>query len=168
MSRAIDRTASSWLALGFTLIALAACPGEDPGAQPDATAPRPMPKRPTVVFLTPAGEIPVTVSVARTPAQKEQGLMFVEKLADDHGMLFLMGPPERVLSFWMKNTFIPLDMVFVDATMEIVGIVERAEPLTTSPRRVERPSSYVVEVNGGWAARHGLAPGMKVRFENVY
>jgi uncharacterized membrane protein (UPF0127 family) len=58
-------------------------------------------------------------------------------------------------------------MIFVDDGGQIVGIVERAEPLTTSPRTVGVPSRYVLEVNGGWAAAHGVARGDRVRFEGV-
>jgi uncharacterized membrane protein (UPF0127 family) len=81
-------------------------------------------------------------------------------------MLFLFADTaER--SFWMKSTLIPLDMVFVDEGGTIVGIVERAEPRTLTPRTVGKPSRYVLEVNGGWAASHGVRAGDRVRFENV-
>jgi len=148
------------------LVALGAgCEGDRPAPAPDAVAVAA--KKPTVVFVTANGEVPVVVDVARTGPQREQGLMWVEHLAAGRGMLFLMGQPERQLTFWMKNTYIPLDMVFVNAAMEVAGIVEKAEPLTLSPRRVDEPSLYVVEVPGGWCAKVGVVPGVKVRFEAI-
>jgi len=156
------------LALSLSLGALPACEADKPRPTAEVappTAPA-APRVPTVVFLTEGGEIPVHVDVARTPAEKEKGLMFVERLDEGRGMLFLMGP-ERVLTFWMKNTYIPLDMIFLDGSRTVVGVVESAEPLTLDPRRVEAPSSYVVEVNGGWAQKVGIRPGVKARFDNV-
>lgn len=143
---------------------LAGCEGERPAPAADVVVVAP--KKPTVVFVTAKGEVPVLVDVARTPTQREQGLMWVEHLAAGRGMLFLMGP-ERPLTFWMKNTYIPLDMIFVSAGFEVVGIVEKAEPLTLTPRRVDEPSSYVIEVPGGWAAKVGIEPGVKVRLEGI-
>lgn len=161
------------LALAFVMLALSgaqtACEADKPRA-PDTDVVRaaaPAPRVPTVVFSTEGGEIPVHVDVARTPAEREKGLMFVERLEEGRGMLFLMGPPERVLTFWMKNTYIPLDMIFLDSSRTVVGVVENAEPLTLDPRRVDRPSSYVVEVSGGWARKVGIRAGVKARFELV-
>jgi uncharacterized protein len=108
----------------------------------------------------------VRVELARTDAQRERGLMNRERLEPDAGMLFLFDS-SAVHAFWMKNTLIPLDMIFIDDSGRIVGIVERAEPLTLVNRDVGVPSRYVLEVNGGWAAAHGVAPGDRVRFENV-
>jgi uncharacterized membrane protein (UPF0127 family) len=67
----------------------------------------------------------------------------------------------------MRNTLIPLDMLFIDHAMNVVGIVENAEPLTESLRTVGKPSLYVLEVNGGWAKSHAVTAGAKVRFENL-
>lgn len=121
-----------------------------------------------VVILEPAGHPPaeVTVEIARTPRQIQRGLMYREHMPPDHGMLFLMRE-ERIHSFWMRNTLIPLDMIFIDKGMNVVGIVENAEPLTETLRKVGKPSSYVLEVNGGWSKQHAVAAGAKVRFENV-
>lgn len=153
-------TRSAFVAVLFLL----ACEGARP--TPDAVTVVPPKRVPTVVFVTDKGEVPVLVDVAKTPTQREQGLMWVEHMADNRGMVFLMGP-ERMLTFWMKNTYIPLDMIFVNAKMEVAGVVVKAEPHTLDPRRVDAPSSYVVEVNGGWAERNGVKKGTKVRFEAV-
>ena len=92
--------------------------------------------------------------------------MYREHMADDAGMLFLM-PEERVQSFWMKNTFIPLDIIFIRADLTVAGIVENAEPQTLTSRTVGKPSKYVLEVNAGWSQRHGVKTGSKATFVDV-
>ncbi len=129
---------------------------------PDATA-----SGPRVVVETSGGARHVVrVELARTDPERARGLMFREKLDADAGMLFLFDGSEDH-GFWMKNTLIPLDMVFIADDGRIVGIVERAEPRTTTLRSVGAPSRYVLEVNGGWCAAHGVKAGDRVRFENV-
>jgi hypothetical protein len=108
----------------------------------------------------------VVVEVARTDADRERGLMFRQKLGADEGMLFVF-PESRDHSFWMKNTLIPLDMIFIAESGTVVGVVQDAEPMTTTPRGVGAPSRYVLEVNGGWSAAHGVARGDRARFEGV-
>ena len=121
----------------------------------------------SMVYLgTPAGDVPVKVEVVATEAKIEKGLMYRQHLPLDSGMLFLMGR-EYQWSFWMRNTLIPLDMIFIGKDMTIAGIVENAEPLTESLRQVDKPSSYVLEVNGGFTRKAGVVAGAKVRFENV-
>ena len=120
-----------------------------------------------VVVETRAGaRHPVAVELARTDAERARGLMWRTSLAPDAGMLFLFDESE-VHSFWMQNTLIPLDMIFIDDGGRIVGIVARAAPQTTTGRSVDAPSRYVLEVNGGWAEAHGLSAGDHVRFEGV-
>jgi uncharacterized membrane protein (UPF0127 family) len=108
----------------------------------------------------------VTLEVVDTPAGLERGLMYRQSMPEDHGMLFVF-PDDVVRSFWMKNTLIPLDMLFIAADGRIVGIHADAVPLTTTPRSVGRPSRYVIETNGGWAARHGVQAGDRVEFHGV-
>ena len=88
------------------------------------------------------------------------------QLAPDAGMLFFMGY-ERDHAFWMKNTFIPLDMIFIARDLTVAGIVHRAQPGSERLRRAGAPSLYVLEVNAGWAAAHHVTPGGRVRFENL-
>ncbi|MBM4279703.1 MAG: DUF192 domain-containing protein [Deltaproteobacteria bacterium] len=104
--------------------------------------------------------------LAVTPEAREKGLMFVEHLDDDAGMIFFFERQQQ-LSFWMKNTYIPLDMLFIDEDLVVKGIVENAEPLTTTSRRIEGPTRFVLELRGGTARRLGLAAGDRVRFEGV-
>ena len=110
--------------------------------------------------------VKVKVELALTEAQREKGLMFRKKMAENAGMLFVFGTDD-VKTFWMKNTFIPLDMIFIDKSLKIVGIVENAQPQTLSPRSVYLPSRYVLEVNGGFSKKIGLAAGDQVYFSGV-
>jgi uncharacterized membrane protein (UPF0127 family) len=120
------------------------------------------------VVLKPPGRDPVRVrvEVARTPAETRRGLMFRRELEPDAGMLFVFERAQR-LTFWMRNTWIPLDMIFITPDRRVLGIVENAEPETDDPREVEGRSQFVLEVNAGFARAHGIVPGTPVRFENV-
>ena len=106
------------------------------------------------------------VEVMRTEAERERGLMFREQLGADDGMLFVF-PENGDHAFWMKNTFIALDMIFISENGTIVGVVADAEPMSIVPRSVGEPNRYVLEVNAGWSATHGVARGDRVRFEGV-
>ncbi len=119
-----------------------------------------------VVLATPTGDAPVTVEVVSTPKEVERGLMFRERLAPDDGMLFLMGY-EHDWAFWMRNTLISLDMIFITQNMTVAGVVEHAVPRSEKLLKVDAPSSYVLEVNGGWASAHHIVTGAKVRFDGV-
>ena len=121
-----------------------------------------------LVVLRPEGrpEVRVRVELARTGQEHGRGLMFREHLDADAGMLFLY-PAEDIRRFWMRNTLIPLDMIFISADRRVVGIVEDAEPLTETLRQVAEPSQYVLEVNGGYAAAHGITAGTPVEFRDI-
>jgi uncharacterized membrane protein (UPF0127 family) len=118
---------------------------------------------PTALVHTAGGPLCVSLEVARTPEAQRQGLMYRSSLADGHGMLFVF-PADADHQFWMKNTLIPLDMLFIAADGLVVGVHTDATPLSTAPIGVGRPSRYVLEVPGGWAARRGVAPGDRVEF----
>ena len=123
--------------------------------------------QPKVVLATKAGrELVFQVEVADTPAKRELGLQYRRDLAPDHGMIFLF-PSEAQQSFWMKNTPIPLDMIFIGKDRRIVGIVEQAAPFSLDPRSVAAASQYVLEINGGLSRRYGLKVGDSVRFERI-
>jgi uncharacterized membrane protein (UPF0127 family) len=89
------------------------------------------------------------------------GLMHRESLSPDAGMLFRMGSA-RFGSFWMKNTLVPLDMLFLDASGRVVEIAERARPMRLEPHGGRRAFSLVLEVNAGWVAAHGVKVGDRV------
>ena len=120
------------------------------------------------VALQPASGAPVRVSVeiADTPDAQARGLMYRTHLDPDHGMLFLFEEEKRH-SFWMKNTPIPLDLIFIGRDRRIVGIHENAEPFSLKPIDVGEPSRSVLEVNGGFAAAHRLAVGDRVTYRDI-
>ena len=121
---------------------------------------------PRVVLIGGDKEIPVKVEVADTHAKRTMGLQYRQELAEDQGMLFLFAE-ERVQTFWMKNTPISLDLIFINGRKTIVGIVHRAVPFSTASRSVSSPSQFVLEVNGGFARTHGIEAGQDVRFEGL-
>lgn len=157
--------------LALLLVGLAACSScqkTEPADAPEAA--RAVPSTPVLpkVHLARADgtEASVTVEVVRGEEELRRGLMHRRHLAPDRGMLFLMGE-ERVHTFWMKNTYIPLDMIFIGKDLTVAGIVRDVPPETLEQRYVDAPSVYVLEVNAGWTAKHGIDAGAKVRFENV-
>jgi uncharacterized membrane protein (UPF0127 family) len=101
-----------------------------------------------------------TVEVARTPEQQERGLMFVRSLAGDRGMIFPYDPPQEV-AFWMRNTLIPLDMVFIRADGRIARVAT-AKPLDETPVPSGEAAAAVLEIRGGRAAELGIKAGDKV------
>ena len=114
-------------------------------------------------IVTAGGPHEFTVELATTPAQMEQGLMFRRSLAPDAGMLFDYMAPSMAM-MWMKNTLIPLDMLFVDTQGRIVNIHERAVPGSLDTISAAAPVRAVIELNGGTAARLGIRPGDRVMF----
>ena len=119
------------------------------------------PSGPVARVQTRAGRVDVALEVAATPETRARGLMYRRELADGRGMLFVFDADEDH-EFWMKNTLIPLDMIFIGADQAIVGIHPNAVPLSTATVGVGRPSRWVLEVPGGWAARRGVASGDRV------
>ena len=116
-----------------------------------------------LVIETSTGRQEFKVEVASTPLQWEQGLMFRQNLAPDAGMLFdfkAVAP----MSMWMKNTFIPLDMVFIDAQGRVINIAERTVPQSLEPVSAAAPARAVLELNAGTASRLGIRPGDRVLF----
>ena len=101
------------------------------------------------------------VEMAVTPQEQEQGLMYRRQLADGKGMLFDMGK-ERPATFWMKNTYVSLDMIFIRADGTIASIAERTTPLSEARINSGAPVLGVLEVVAGTAKRYGIAPGDRV------
>ncbi len=104
-----------------------------------------------------------TVEVARTPEQQAQGLMNRQSLAPDRGMIFPYGQP-TMASFWMKNTLIPLDMIFVRADGTIASIEANTVPLSLDPVAAREPVAAVLELAGGRSAELGIGPGARVKW----
>ena len=118
--------------------------------------------RVAVAFETAGASTPAFyVEVASTPQERARGLMFRKSLGENEGMLFLF-PREQPLSFWMKNTFISLDMIFVSSDWRVVGVVKNVPPLTEDRRMVEGASQYVLEFAAGTAERNNIQSGSMV------
>lgn len=120
----------------------------------------------SVRFETPRGPWVVEVEVAKSDLEREKGLMFRRELARDHGMIFLFAETTEH-GFWMHNTLLSLDMIFVGEDRAVVGVVERAAPQTDTLRTVKKPSRYVIEVAAGEAAAHAVGPGTRAVFIDV-
>lgn len=118
-----------------------------------------------VAFNDAPGGPRLNVELARTEPEKERGLMYRTKLPDAQGMLFSWGGQEQPRTFWMHNTCIPLDMMFIARDGTITGILEQVPTLNDEPRGVPCPAAYVLEVNAGWSRAHGVKSGTMVQVE---
>jgi uncharacterized protein len=101
------------------------------------------------------------VEMATTEEEKTQGLMYRKELPDGKGMLFDFSP-EQQISMWMKNTYVPLDMIFIRADGRILRIAENTEPLSTKIVSSGGPARAVLEVIAGTAQKYGIQPGDRV------
>ena len=135
------------------------------GATPDGRVAA-APAGPVVILHSGGRALPFRVELAASEPQRERGLMYRNHLDPDAGMLFVFDR-EAPLTFWMKNTLIPLDMIFISSGRHIVGIVENAVPETETPRRVEGLSRYVLEIAGGMSRRLGISAQSEVEFQGV-
>ncbi len=105
----------------------------------------------------------VPVQVRDTPAERERGLMFTDNLPPDEGMLFVF-ERERILSFWMKNTPLPLSVAFIDRAGRILEIKQMQPMDEETVHRSSGPALYALEMNAGWFQKHGVRVGDEVRF----
>lgn len=108
------------------------------------------------------GPVRFNVEIADDPAERARGLMFRESLADDHGMLFHFQRPERA-SFWMRNTVISLDIIFIGLDGRILNIAERTTPYSEASIPAAGLTRGVLEIRGGRAAELNIRPGDRVR-----
>ena len=118
-----------------------------------------------VRFETPRGPWVVRVEIANTEEARTRGLMFRRDVPQDHGMVFVF-PTTEEHSFWMHNTLVALDMIFLGEDRRVAGVVTAA-PMTDTLRSVRKPSRYVVEVSAGEAAAHAVGPGTRAAFIDV-
>lgn len=115
----------------------------------------------TALITTSSSRYEVTLEIADTVAERAQGLMGRETLAENAGMLFVW-EENTLSSFWMKDTIISLDMLFIDENYRIIFIEENAEPYSEEPITPTSSFRYVLEVNGGLAQQKGIAVGDQV------
>ena len=152
------------LLLTLLLAACAASPAESSGAPtPNTAAVHPVSGLQVVPLRVTSGTKVHTfrVEVARTSQEQEIGLMFRKAMGRDEGMIFPMKPP-RGAAFWMKNTVIPLDIIFVGADGRITNIAANAVPYSLQPLESTGLVKGVLELNGGRAAQLGIAAGDRV------
>ena len=145
------------------LLLMFACTQPAPPPPPAQTATAPAPR---VIF--PDGYA-VTVEIASDDDTRQQGLMFRDHLADDRGMIFFF-PQSGDYPFWMKNTLIPLDMIWIDEGLRIAHVAHDVPPCKADPCPSYPPDAkakYVLEVAAGVAARHHLKNGDALRFERM-
>lgn len=124
------------------------------GARP---TPRPAPGHAWVIF----GADTVVAEVARTPEERAEGLMYRQELHDGAGMLFVFDD-NQIRSFWMQNTYVALDIAFMDPAFTVVDIQQMA-PMTTDPHESKLPAMFALEVRQGWFADHGIAVGARAQ-----
>lgn len=119
-----------------------------------------------VRFVTPDGnETPrFSLEIADSEEKRNKGLMFRKQMDSEAGMIFIY-PQESIQRFWMKNTYIPLDMIFLDSKLVVVGLLENVPVLNTEPRSIPTPSMYAIELNAGTAKKFSISAGAKASFE---
>lgn len=117
-------------------------------------------REPLTLVRTDGSRVLLTVELALTAAQREQGLMYRKQMPEDEGMLFDFGET-RMVYMWMKNTDLPLDMLFLDEKGVVTHIHERAQPQSTEIITSVDPVRYVIELNAGSVSRLRIAKGSK-------
>ena len=137
----------------FALVAAAGCRAQSATLIPLDSFPKA-----TLEIRSAAHAHQFDIWLAETPEEQEQGLMFVRDLPENRGMLFLSAQP-RVFRMWMKNTYIPLDMVFIGKDGRIAKIAERTVPHSLDTISSDVPVAAILELKGGEAARRTLHAG---------
>ena len=150
------------LALAAALAMAVPAAGQIPRQDPKACKGQPVlkPLEPLQI-RTDKGLQTFTVEIADSPMKQEYGLMCRKALGSDRGMLFVF-PGQEPRAFWMRNTLIPLDIVYIGADGKVVSITRNARPLDETPLPSAGPAKFVLELAGGRAAQIGLLPGDRV------
>ncbi|HEX2020651.1 MAG TPA: DUF192 domain-containing protein [Aurantimonas sp.] len=120
----------------------------------------------SATLVTESGRHAIEVELATTPETRATGLMNRESMPQGQGMLFDFGE-SRPVSMWMKNTLIPLDMLFLDEAGAVISIKTNAQPLSLDTIPSGGPVRYVLELNGGAASRYGVARGDRLEHEII-
>ncbi len=159
----IGRRGLALVALALASSAMISAPAQAWQVQPKAAAvaAKPSTRLDTVEILTGRGRVKFTVELAVTRAEQERGLMFRKSLAPDRGMLFPYNPPQRA-AFWMKNTLIPLDIIYIAPDGRVLSIARNAVPHDETPLPSGGVIRGVLEIPGGRAAQLGILPGDRV------
>ena len=155
--------------IGFAVILAACSPHPDWGAVAAPTAELAVHAEsglPIVPLTIHRGnrKLSFRVEVARTSAEQERGLMFRAKMGPDEGMIFPFGAPRDRVAFWMKNTVIPLDIIFIGRDGRVLNVAANAVPYSLAPIPAAGTATGVLEINGGRAAQLGIVPGDRVEW----
>lgn len=145
------------------MLPIAACQPSPSSAVPLERSPAGLEQMPLTVTTAKGQAHRFTVEIASTPEQQRYGLMKRQSLAPDRGMIFPYQPPQPV-SFWMKDTLIPLDIIFIGPGGRISSIAENTVPLSLEPVVSTEPAEAVLEIAGGRSAELGIAAGDKVEW----
>jgi uncharacterized membrane protein (UPF0127 family) len=149
-----------------TLLAAGALVASCAGTLAPSKDPFPALPRAEIQIVTASGTHRFNVWVAADERSRQRGLMFVRELPPDRGMLFLFDRPEKA-AFWMKDTYLSLDLVFIDPTGVVVNIAPAARPFSLDPIPSQGPVIAVLEVIAGTASRIDLAPGDLVNLASL-
>lgn len=114
-----------------------------------------------VTFVDAPRQPRVQVELARTDSSRQRGLMYRTRMGEYEGMLFSW-QDESPRSFWMHNTCLPLDMLFISKNGFVAGVLEQVPVLNDTPRGVACPVAHVLELNAGWVRAHGVRPGQRI------
>ncbi|WP_269930072.1 DUF192 domain-containing protein [Aminobacter sp. HY435] len=153
---------------GVALLAAAAFAFAPSGIAPAAAQEKAMmlPADPEpLIAVTAKGEVPFRIEIADDPGERAMGLMFRKDLAADHGMLFVF-EETRPLGFWMKNTPLPLDLVFVGRDGRVLD-VQPGTPFSEAVIAADEPARFVLELNAGTAARSGIVDGVVLKHRAI-
>ncbi len=140
-------------------------PSPDPRCPKDDQASPPKLREAKVSFPEAKGQR-ITVEIAESDRDRQRGLMYRTRMGDDRGMIFRFDEKDNH-TFWMHNTCIPLDMLYIDDDGMIVGIEENTPTMSDDTFEVGCDSKYVLEVNAGWTRAHGVMAGQKVALEGI-
>jgi len=108
----------------------------------------------------------IDIEIAESRAELSQGLMYRKRMADTQGMLFVFDQ-DAPRAFWMRNTFLSLDILYINSDMRIVSIYDRLIPLSDQSLPSKRPAQYVLEVVAGFCEKYSIKPGDRIRFERL-
>jgi uncharacterized membrane protein (UPF0127 family) len=121
---------------------------------------------PQVIVHGAGGDVAVAVELALTKEAQTRGLMWRKEMAEDAGMLFVFDE-DAPRSFWMRNTVLPLDILYIRSDGVIDSIAANTRPYSEDSIPSKGPAKYVLEVNAGWSQRHGVKPGDRVTLPDV-
>lgn len=149
-----------------SILLLGGCSSKDTGVKKSEGQNRPaLAFTDSLAFISAEGDTVATIAVAIAdePDERARGLMYVTELGQDQGMLFIF-QKEQPLSFWMANTPLSLDIIFVNANKEIVRIHHSTPPFSHENFKSGEPALYAIETNAGFTIAHDIRVGMEIRF----